>query len=397
MHRTSNAQGSHYAEPSEGSTRVFVYFEWCGDLSAGTLKAMQRFFLLAAMVSLVSCAPYAIKSSTASSIDALFADYDKPGSPGASLAVIDNGKIFYSKAYGMADLETRTPATTYTNYRLASVTKQFTAMAVLMLVDRGKLTLDSRLTDVLPGAPTYLREVKIRHLLNHTSGIVDYEDLIPESQTVQVLDKDVLSLLRGIDSVYFAAGAKFKYSNSGYSLLALVVESISGQSFAGFLKKNIFGRLGMNHTLAYQQGISNVDNRAYGYSRTDTGFVRTDQSVTSAVLGDGGIYSSVDDLFKWDQALYTELLVRSSLFKEAVTPAKLNDGSRTTYGFGWYIEPYKNSTRFLHEGSTRGFRNAILRMPDQQLTVIILTNQNEGEPIQIARKIADLMLLRQTP
>jgi CubicO group peptidase (beta-lactamase class C family) len=242
-----------------------------------------------------------------------------------------------------------------------------------------------------------MKSVKIRHLLNHTSGIVDYEDLVPENQTVQVLDMDVLSLLRTIDSVYFLPGEKFKYSNSGYSLLALVVESVSGQSFAGFLKRNIFDPLGMNHTVAFQQGISVVDHRAYGYSRTDTGFVQTDQSVTSAVLGDGGIYSSVDDLFKWDQALLAGTLVRSSLFEEAITPATLNDGSRTTYGFGWFIEPHKTDTWFLHEGSTRGFRNAILRLPYQRLTVIVLTNRNEGEPIQIARKIADLMLLRQIP
>jgi len=356
-----------------------------------------RVVLLLCALCFLSCAPYARKDALMHSVDLLFSEYSPLTGPGASVTIIKDGKLFYSKAYGVADLESRTPAATSTNYRLASVTKQFTAMAVLMLIDSGKLTLDSQLTDVLPGAPTYLQNVKIRHLLNHTSGIVDYEDLIPESQTVQVLDKDVLSLLRSIDSVYFSPGLKFKYSNSGYSLLALVVESISGQSFAEFLKKNIFDPLDMNHTLAYQQGISSVDNRAYGYSRTDSGFVRTDQSVTSAVLGDGGIYSSVDDLFQWDQALYTQSLVRPSLFEEALTPAQLNDGSRTTYGFGWFIEPYKTGTRFLHEGSTRGFRNAILRMPDQQLTVIILTNRNEGEPIEIAKKIADLILLRRAP
>ncbi|MCX6145393.1 MAG: serine hydrolase [Ignavibacteriales bacterium] len=331
------------------------------------------------------------------SVDPLFSEYSALTSPGASVAIIKNGEVIYSKAYGMADLETRTPATTYTNYRLASVTKQFTAMALLMLVDKGGLTLDSRLTDVLPGAPTYLQEVKIRHLLNHTSGIVDYEDLIPESQTMPVLDKDVLSLLRSIDSVYFPPGAKFKYSNSGYSLLALVVESISGQSFAEFLKKNIFAPLGMNHTLAYQQGISTVDYQAYGYSHTDTGFVRTDQSVTSAVLGDGGIYSSVDDLFRWALALETRSLVQPSLFKEAHTPGRLSDGSSTTYGFGWYIEPYKDVPTFYHTGSTRGFRNAILRIPNQKLTIIILTNRNEGEPIEIARKVADLILREPAP
>lgn len=391
MHRTPNVYSSHNLESSEGSAWFSLSFERCTDLSAGALKAMQNLLLFAVMVSFVSCAPYAIKSSTVSSIDALFAEYDKPGSPGASFAVIDNGKVVFRKAYGSADIENKRAASTTTNYRLASVTKQFTAMAVMMLVDKGRFSLDTRLSDVLPGAPSYMHSVTIRHLMNHTSGIVDYEDLIPDSQTMQVLDKDVLRVLQGIDSVYFPPGAKFKYSNSGYSLLALVVEAVSRQPFAQFLKKNIFEPLGMNHTVAYENGISTVNNRAYGYSRTDSGFARTDQSVTSAVLGDGGVYSSVDDLFKWDQALYTESLVHASLFQEAVTPAQLNDGSRTDYGFGWYVEPHQKSTWFFHTGSTRGFRNAILRLPDQRFTVVILTNRNEGEPIEIAKKIVNMI------
>ena len=338
-----------------------------------------------------SCAPYARQSSLSGSIDALFSDFNQPGAPGASLAVIQNGRFIYSKAYGLADVENNVRASTSTNYRLASVTKQFTATAILKLVDQGKLSLDSRLTEVLPGAPTYARDVRIRHLLSHTSGLVDYEDFVPDTQTVQVLDADVLKLLSKIDTMYFPAGAKFRYSNSGFALLALVVEAVSGQPFALFLKQNIFEPLGMKHTVAFQNGISTVENRAFGHSRTDKGFVRTDQSNTSAVLGDGGIYSSVEDLFKWDQELYANRLVSASLRQQSFTPAMLNDGTQTKYGYGWYVEPYKNLSSVYHTGSTRGFRNAIFRLPDQHLTVIILTNRNEGEPIELARKVADLM------
>jgi len=327
-----------------------------------------------------------------SSIDALLASYTRPEVPGASLAIIKDGKVIYSKSYGLADVENNVPATTATNYRLASVTKQFTATAILKLVDQGKLSLDSRLTDVLPGAPLYTRDVRIRHLLNHTSGLVDYEDFVPDSQTVQVLDADVLRLLSKIDTVYFPAGAKFRYSNSGYALLALVVEAVSGESFAAFLKKNIFEPRGMSHTVALQNGISTVDNRAFGHSRTVWGFIRTDQSNTSAVLGDGGIYSSVDDLYKWDQDLYANRLISDSLRRQSFIPGLLNDGTHTKYGFGWYIEQYKNLASVYHTGSTRGFRNAIFRVPDRHLTVIVLTNRNEGEPIEIARKIADLVI-----
>ena len=343
------------------------------------------------MFCFLSCAPYARQSSLSGSIDALFSDFNQPGAPGASLAVIQNGRFIYSKAYGLADVENNVRASTSTNYRLASVTKQFTATAILKLVDQGKLSLDSRLTEVLPGAPTYARDVRIRHLLSHTSGLVDYEDFVPDTQTVQVLDADVLKLLSKIDTMYFPAGAKFRYSNSGFALLALVVEAVSGQPFALFLKQNIFEPLGMKHTVAFQNGISTVENRAFGHSRTDKGFVRTDQSNTSAVLGDGGIYSSVEDLFKWDQELYANRLVSASLRQQSFTPAMLNDGTQTKYGYGWYVEPYKNLSSVYHTGSTRGFRNAIFRLPDQHLTVIILTNRNEGEPIELARKVADLM------
>jgi len=353
---------------------------------------MIRLVHITVMVLFASCASHSIRSSTANLIDQFFSDYNTPGSPGASVSIVRDGNALLSKAYGLADLEAPILATVRANYRLASLTKQFTAMAVMILADRGRLTLNDRLIDVLPLAPAYLQNVRIRHLLNHTSGIVDYEDLIPDSQTVQVLDRDVLTLLSGIDSVYFSPGERFKYSNSGYALLALVVEARSGQSFARFLRENIFLPLGMSHTVAFENGISTVQSRAYGYSRTDSGFVRSDQSVTSAVLGDGGIYASVDDLARWDQELYSQSLVPSSLFREAFSPAQLNDGSITNYGFGWYIEPLNGIRSVYHTGSTRGFRNAILRIPDKRLTIIILTNRNEGDPIVIARKIASLML-----
>ena len=353
---------------------------------------MKTLLLFPLMILLSSCAPHIRQSSMSDFIDPLFSDFSKPGAPGASLAVIKDGRVVYGKAYGLADVDNNVPASTSTNYRLASVTKQFTATAILKLVEQGKLSLEDRLTDVLPGFPNYGHEVRIRHLLNHTSGLVDYEDFVPDSQTVQVHDADVLKLLSRIDSAYFPAGTKFRYSNSGYALLALIVEAVSGNSFAAFLKENIFDPLGMNHTVALQNGISAVDNRAFGHSRSGNSFVRTDQSNTSAVLGDGGIYSSVEDLFKWDQDLYASHVVGAALRQQSFTPGVLNDGMPTTYGFGWYIEPYTHLTSVYHTGSTRGFRNAIFRLPDQHLTVIILTNRNEGEPVEIARKIADIVL-----
>ena len=363
-----------------------------GGEVAVTIKEILTLACLMGLTAFLSCAPYTEQFAPSHAIDTMFSEYSQSGVPGASLSIIKDGRVLYSKAYGLADVAGHVPATTGTNYRLASVTKQFTATAILMLAERGKFSLDTPLSEVLPGTPSYAHDVRIRHLLNHTSGLVDYEDLIPDSQTVQVLDADVLKLLNKVDSLYFPPGSKFRYSNSGYTLLALVVEAVSGEPFARFLKENIFDPLGMKHTIAYQEGISTVDNRAFGHSRTDTGFVQTDQSATSAVLGDGGIYSSVEDLFKWDQDLSGNRLISNSLRQQSFTPAVLNDGSKTKYGFGWYVEPYKSHESIYHTGSTRGFRNAIFRLSDQQLTIIILTNRNEGEPIEIAKKIADFLL-----
>ncbi len=270
-------------------------------------------------------------------IDALFADYAGPNVPGASVVVIRDSKVLYRRAYGLADVEAHTAATTATNYRLASVTKQFTAMSILILADRGKLSLDDPLTKFFPDYPAYGKSITVRQLLTHTSGLLEYEDLIPSSRTTQVKDRDVLDLLKHQDHTYFAPGSAWRYSNTGYAHLAMIVETVSGMTFAAFLKQNIFDPLHMSKTVAFEDGISTVPNRAFGYSHRGAAFERTDQSLTSAVLGDGGIYSSVDDLFRWDQALYTTQLVRAETLQQAFTSAVLTNGKPTNYGFGWEI------------------------------------------------------------
>ena len=246
--------------------------------------------------------PCVAAGQAAAEVDGLFADFNRPGVPGASMMAIRDGKAVCRRAYGMADLEAGTAATTATNYRLASVTKQFTAMAILMLMERGRLSLDDPLTKFFPDYPAYGKAITVRQMLTHTSGLLAYEDLVPPGRTAQLHDRDVLDLLKLQDHTYFAPGSQYRYSNTEYAHLALIVEKASGMSFASFLKKNIFEPLGMRGTVAFEEGISTVPHRAYGYSRKGGGFERTDQSVTSAVLGDGGIYSSVEDLFQIGRA-----------------------------------------------------------------------------------------------
>lgn len=325
-------------------------------------------------------------------VDALFSDYAGPEDVGATVVVIHEGQVALSRAYGLAELPTRTPATPRTHYRLASLSKQFTAMAIMRLVEEGRLRYDDRVADVLPGFPSHAREVRIRHLLQHTSGIRDYEAFIPDTQTEQVKDRDVLGLLSRADRTWFPPGTAVRYSNSGYAVLALIVEQVSGMSFARFLHERVFVPAGLKSTVAHEEGLSTVPQRAYGYVADATGFRPRDQSATSAVLGDGGIYSSVEEWVAWDRALDTHALVSEATQKLAWTAPTLPDGSSARYGFGWFIDEDGGRTRLSHHGETCGFTNAVVKYPEQRLTVVVLTNRAGGEPWRLAQRVADLWL-----
>ncbi len=325
-------------------------------------------------------------------VDSLFAAYTGSDVPGASVVVIRDGKVIVRRAYGMADLERRVSAVPETDYRLASVSKQFTAMAVMLLAKDGKLRYDQPVRDFLPELPAATRAVTVRHVLNHTSGLWDYEDLVPESRTTQLDDRDVLSLLGSKDSLYFSAGSEYRYSNSGYVLLGMIVSRVSGMTLPQFLRARIFEPLGMQASVAHVEGSDTVARRAFGYSPSGGTFVQTDQSVTSATLGDGGIYTNIDDMTRWDQALERNTLVDSATMRLATTPPQLPAGATTEYGFGWFIDRYRGERRWRHTGETSGFRNAILRFPERRLTIVILTNRSSGEPQAIAERIADRVL-----
>lgn len=289
------------------------------------------------------------------------------------------------RACGLADVEAGVAAAAETNYRLASVSKQFTAAAVLLLAQEGRLTLNDPVRQWLPSLPHAADGAAVRHLLAHTSGLVDYEDLIPGGTTAQLHDPDVLSLLEREDRRYFPPGSQYRYSNSGYVLLALIVERAAGENFAAYLRHRIFEPLDMSGTVAFEEGVSTVAHRAFGYSSAAHGWLRTDQSPTSATLGDGGIYSSIADLAKWDAALYDSRLLRPQWRRLAFEPATATDDPDVQYGFGWRIT---GDTRW-HSGESLGFRNVIVRWPARRLTVIMLTNRNHPPPYATALALAD--------
>jgi len=330
--------------------------------------------------------------STAGQVDSMMSAY-AGDAPGAALLVVRDGEQLLHRGYGLADVERQVAVTPATNFRLASVSKQFTAAAILLLAQDGALSLDDPVRKWLPSLPAAADGITLHHLLSHTSGLVDYEDVMPDRVDGQLHDADVLRLLEAQDRLYFPPGSDYRYSNSGYALLALVVGKASGLDFASFLRERIFGLLGMDGTVAFEDGVSTVARRAYGHSDVDGAWTRTDQSSTSAVLGDGGIYSSIDDLAKWDAALHDDRLLSDAsrrLAFSAHTPT--GEADVDGYGYGWRIHDSSHGRLLWHSGETIGFRNVILRWPDQRLTVVLLSNRNDPEPYALARRIAGLYL-----
>ncbi len=319
--------------------------------------------------------------------------------------VIQHGQPVFERGYGVTDLRSLHTIDEQTNFRLASVTKQFTAMAVMLLVHDGKLRYEETLTDIFPAFPAYGKTISVRQMLNHTSGLVDYEDLmakqygsLPDDQIPQISDAGVLERLEKVDSTKFPPGTKWEYSNSGYCVLARVVEKVSGEPFGKFLHDRIFAPLHMSNTVAYEKGKNEVRNRAYGHTLLDGRWKETDQSSTSATLGDGGVYTSLEDLVRWDAALRTHTLLNESEMLPALAPVQptggpaKEDGREVSYGFGWFLDPYKGHRRMWHYGETVGFRTSIQRFPADDLTIIVLCNRVDLIAPDLALKIADLYL-----
>jgi CubicO group peptidase (beta-lactamase class C family) len=323
-------------------------------------------------------------------IDRLMQRYDG-NVPGASLLVIKDGEAIVRRGYGRSDLESGVEAGPSTDYRLASVSKQFTAAAVLLLQQDGKLSVDDPARKWLPELPHAADAITLRHLLTHSSGLVDYEDLMGGDWQGQIRDAGVLQLLSKEDRLYFPPGTSYRYSNSAYALLSLVVERASGMAYPDFLQARIFGPLGMHDTLAYVAGGREPPHRAWGYSESEGGgWERTDQSTTSAVLGDGGIYSSIDDLARWDAALYDDRLLSDASRALAFSPHVEVTGEpyEAQYGFGWRI----TGETLWHSGETIGFRNVIVRWPKRRLTVVLLSDRNDPEPYRTALAIGALFI-----
>ena len=386
-------------------------------------------FIASGVTSLMRAGDLAEEKTLSAKMDAIFTPLASEHSPGLAVLILRDGQKLFERGYGLRELHSATKIDPQTNFRLASCSKQFTAMSIMLLVHDGKLRYGQTLTDIFPDFPAYGKSITIRNLLNHVGGLQDYETLMDQADAPnskhpfphhwtaenQIQDAEVLTLLKQTDHAMFAPGTQWYYSNSGYVVLGLIVAKVSGQPFREFLQQRIFAPLHMDHTLAYERGKNEVANRAYGHTKEGNTWKQTDQSSTSATLGDGGIYSSLEDLAKWDEALRTNKLLNKEEMQPALTPFVFADdkhpawpansdrqeGSPALYGFGWFLDSYRGHPRMWHYGETMGFHSYIVRFTANKstpsnrlagLTIIILCNRTDISPESLALQLAYLFL-----
>ena len=400
------------------------------------VKLAAGFFAIAALAANARAQDQTNPSAMEQNIDAIFAPLVTPNSPGVAVLVVQDGKRIFERGYGLRDLHGAAKIASRTNFRLASCSKQFTAMAIMLLVHDGKLRYDQKLTDIFPGFPAYGKSISIRNLLNHTAGLQDYETLMEQPENKgkwtddhQIQDAEVLTLLEQTDHGMFPPSTQWYYSNSGYVVLGLVIAKVSGKPFPEFLRERIFSPFQMDNTVVYVKGKNEITNRAYGHTKEGGAWKQTDQSSTSATLGDGGIYSSLEDLAKWDEALRSNKLLSKEEMQPALTPVTLPatsvngntqprwpansdrpEGTPVSYGFGWFLDPYRFHQRMWHYGETMGFHSYIVRFASNKsaadqttgsavvddrlagVTIVVLCNRTDVSPESLALQVANLLL-----
>ena len=318
--------------------------------------------------------------------DFVKAEMQKQNIPGVSVAVIKDGKIIKAEGYGLANVELNVPARPETVFMIGSVSKQFIASGIMLLIQEGKLSLDDRISKFLDGSPDTWKDITVRHLLTHTSGIVREA---PGFDPFKVqADADVIKTAYPLP-LRFAPGEKWEYCNVGYFTLAEIIHKVSGKPWGDFLKERVFAPLEMNATRTTTM-TEMVPNRANGYNWRAGKVQNSD--IYFALRPSGAFLSTVLDLAKWDAALYTDKILKQSVREQMWTPVKLNNGTTSDYGFGWQVEMVGSHRLVSHGGSLPGFRAALLRFVNDKLTVVVLTNTDNANPTGIAKGVAALYI-----
>jgi CubicO group peptidase (beta-lactamase class C family) len=367
-----------------------------------------RLLGLAALTALVCLATpanatayVAVADDEAKQVEAIFAAFVKAGQPGGTVIVTKDGKELYKGAFGLADIDKKTPLTPHSIFHLASAGKQFTALGIMMLAQEGKLKYDDPIGKYLPELAHFGPRMTIRTLLQHTSGIPDpygdpdlYDKLVNRSTTPT--NADTLAVLADAP-IGATPGDKFVYSNAGYDMLGSLIEKLSGQPFDVFMQQRIFGPVGMKSTFSLPSERRDTDpNIAHSYTRSDKKIQAYDSDPMDLTVGSGSVYTTVEDMALYDKALSGETLIKQSTLAEAFKPTTLNDGSTSKYGFGWELDEYQGVTVVSHDGSWLAFRSAYIKFPSQNLTVVVLFNRDydlpDDDPYGVGFAIADIFL-----
>jgi CubicO group peptidase (beta-lactamase class C family) len=345
-------------------------------------------------------------------LGSLVAPYRDNEGPGMVAIVIRDGRVIWQTAFGLADLETHRAITFDTQFELASMTKQFTAMAILILSDQGKLRLDDTLDKYCPEFPAYAHTIRIRDLLHHVSGLPDYETLMvgkigdsffrsskAPPAAHEFTSSEVLKTLSRQPKLNFAPGSRFEYSNSGYEVLGQIIERVSGERYADFLKEKIFDPLGMHDTLVLDERKHFGPRLALAYRKRNGRWEDITYSPENYEYGDGGVESTGNDLVKWDEALGAGKVVRRATLDLAFTPGRTNDGKviethffeyPSAYGFGWFISSENDAVILEHGGDWSGYRTHMVRVPSRQVTAIVLTNSSNDDVRGIAHRMIEI-------
>ena len=329
-------------------------------------------------------------------IDSIFIEWDQADVPGCALGVIKNGELVYSKGYGIGDLEHDIKITPSSVFYIGSVSKQFVTFSILLLEEQGKLDLDDEIQKYLPDFPEYNSPLTIRHFIHHTSGVRDYLTLmyLKGRNYLDNTDEDgVYELIKRQEELNFTPGEKYLYSNSCYFMLAMIIEKAAGQSLKEFAHKNIFQPLGMRNTLFYDDNTDLIRNRVFSYRKRekegyDNLIMRFD------LVGSGGVYSSIEDLFLWDQNFYDNKLGKGGqdIIEKMHIEGLLNNGESSGYAFALHKDIYKGLKTVSHGGSLAGYRAQLMRFPEEQLSIIILANRGDANPTAKSFQIADILL-----
>ncbi|WP_108245532.1 serine hydrolase domain-containing protein [Muricauda brasiliensis] len=311
--------------------------------------------------------------------------------PGAVFLVAKKGDIIYKKAFGLADLELQVPMETNNVFEIGSMTKQFTAISILMLMEKGKLRLDDEITKYIPDYPTRGHKITIHHLLNHTSGIKSFTSV----KGLNAIANDDMEPLEVIDffknePMDFAPGDQFKYNNSGYVILGYIIEKASGISYGDFVEQRIFEKLGMSSSY-YASHSKVIPNRASGYRKGKT-YTNSRHISYSIPFASGSLMSTVDDMLKWEEAIKNHVLLSKETMNKAFVNYRLNNGEQTDYGYGWHVETLNGTKSFEHGGSIFGYKSMGVYLPKEDIYVIGLSNCDCNSPTKITRDIAKMAM-----